>query len=238
MQYLNTVKAIFLSRINRFVAKVLLDSQEIFVHVKNTGRCRELLICGATVFLQPKPDNHLGKYKYSLIAVYKDKMLVNMDSSAPNTVVGEALMGSCDLVPDMGKIVYMKPEAVFEDSRFDFFVRDEHGREGYIEVKGVTLEENGVARFPDAPTVRGIKHLRGLERAYKQGFSATILFVVQMKGCRCFSPNYEGVPEFGDALERAFRNNVSVCAFQCEVDFDYLKLTDKLPLCLRDDRLL
>lgn len=233
MHYSNIVKATFLSRPNRFVAKVLLDGKERFVHVKNTGRCRELLIPGATVFLQDFSQQAQNrKYNYSLISVYKGDVLVNMDSSAPNKVVGEILLGSEAYVPDMGKIIYVKPEVVFEDSRFDFYVKDENGKEGFIEVKGVTLEEDGVAMFPDAPTIRGIKHLRGLENAYRQGYSATVIFVVQMMGCKYFTPNYKGVLEFGKALEHAEENKVNICVFECEVSSDTLKISNRIPKIL------
>lgn len=211
MEYKNIVEGRFLVRPNRFIAQVEIDGKEETVHVKNTGRCRELLVPNATVFLE-KSDNDNRKTKYDLIAVYKNDILINMDSQAPNKAAGEWLKkGGLIKNPDI-----VKAEKVFGSSRLDFYV--EKGKEkAFVEVKGVTLENNGIARFPDAPTERGTKHLLELINAKKQGFRAVALFVIQMKGCRYFEPNGDTDPVFASQLKKAAKAGVEIIAVDCSV---------------------
>lgn len=238
MEYGTVVQAVFLRRPNRFVAQVLLNGRETTVHVKNTGRCGELLVPGATVYLEDF-SRSMGKRKlaHSLIAVEKvrsgDVLLVNMDSQAPNKVAGEALASGRLPLPDMGRLKTVKPEAVCGDSRLDFFVRDEAGREGYIEVKGVTLEQDGRSSFPDAPTQRGIKHLKELSRLALEGCFACVLFVVQMEGMTSFSPNEERHPQFAQALREAAQAGVKILAYSCHVTPKTLTLAAPIPVSLQ-----
>lgn len=201
MKYRNIVKGIFISRPNRFIAKVNIDGKEETVHVKNTGRCKEILIPGARVYLQ-KSDNPERKTAYDLIAVEKKtengSILINTDSQIPNFCAYEFL----PLSGLFSENAIIRREVKYGNSRFDIFVSDGE-RKAFIEVKGVTLEKNGTALFPDAPTERGVKHIRELISAKKEGFEAYIMFVVQMKGINCFSPNRETHPEFADAIFEA-----------------------------------
>lgn len=224
MKYNNVCKANFISRPNRFVAHVLLDGEETVVHVKNTGRCKELLIPGCTVYLE-QADNPNRKTQYDLIAVEKNGMLINMDSQAPNKVVEQWLREN----EPFGKIIYLKPEAVHGKSRFDFYL-ETVTEKMFIEVKGVTLEENGVVMFPDAPTLRGLKHIEELEYCLQEGYSATIIFVVQMRGVKYFTPNAKTQPKFAAALAKAEAAGVKVVAMDCEVSPDTLKIREEVPV--------
>lgn len=220
MKYNKTVKAIFLERPNRFVAKVLLDSEEIYCHVKNTGRCRELLQPGAEIYLEDS-NNPNRKYRYSLVTVKKGDRLVNMDSQAPNKAVGEWLKKGA-LFED---IKLLKPESTYGSSRFDFYC--EYGdKKAYIEVKGVTLENDNVVSFPDAPTERGARHVCELMECIKDGFEAYIIFVVQMKDVLYFTPNENHDPEFASALKKAKAAGVNVLAVDCMVSEDEMILQD------------
>ena len=211
MKYNKTVKAIFLERPNRFVAKVLLDSEEIYCHVKNTGRCRELLQPGAEIYLEDS-NNPNRKYRYSLVAVKKGDRLVNMDSQAPNKAVGEWLKKGA-LFED---IKLLKPESTYGSSRFDFYC--EYGdKKAYIEVKGVTLENDNVVSFPDAPTERGARHVAELIECIKDGYEAYIIFVVQMKDVLYFEPNSINDPVFATALKEAKKAGVNIIAVDCDV---------------------
>ena len=224
MQYPNITPAVFLSRENRFVATVELNGQSIKVHVKNTGRCRELLVPGATVYLT-RSDNEKRKYAYDLVAVRKGELLVNMDSQAANTVFGEFLRGG-GLVDG---VTLVKPEYGFGASRIDFYF--ERGEERHlVEVKGVTLEENGVCRFPDAPTLRGAKHLRELAKAAGEGYHAWICFVVQLDGMTYLEPNVRTDPDFATALREAAQAGVQVKAFCCRVEPDKLSIDHEIPV--------
>lgn len=214
----------FISRPNRFVARVDRDGEILTVHVKNTGRCRELLIPGARVYLA-EADNPARKTRYDLIAVEKDRLLINMDSQAPNRVFGEAAPRLFD------GLTLLRPETVFEDSRFDFYL-EAAGRPAFVEVKGVTLEENGHARFPDAPTLRGVRHLEGLCRAVEAGYDAYVCFVIQMKGVHAFSPNDAAHPRFGQALRRAAACGVKILAFDCRVTPETLEMDQPVPVIL------
>ena len=217
MQYPNMIPGTFLSRPNRFIAKVLIDGVEETVHVKNTGRCRELLPAGAEVWCQ-KSHNPNRKTKFDLITVKKGDRLINMDSQAPNTAAGEWLRSG-----GLGEIENLKAETFHGDSRYDFsFTKD--GRQCFLEVKGVTLEDDGICAFPDAPTERGAKHLRGLTEAAKAGFGAYVLFVIQMADVKYLRPHDERDPAFGQALREAAENGVTVMAMDCAVDVDSMEI--------------
>lgn len=208
MKYDNIVKGTFIARPNRFIARVLIDGKKETCHVKNTGRCKELLIEGATVLLE-KSSNPSRKTAFDLISVYKGDKLINMDSQAPNKVAEEWLNKR---YPN----ALIKREKVWEDSRFDFLV--ENGEDKiFVEVKGVTLEKDGIVLFPDAPTLRGIKHLNGLIRLVNEGNKAMVLFIIQMDGVKYFTPNKETHPEFADTLNKASKQGVEVVAVECEV---------------------
>lgn len=233
MKYDNIVPAAFLVRDNRFVARVLLDGTETAVHVKNTGRCRELLVPGATVYLEDFYARMGGrKLRYDLIAVEKCGLLINMDSQAPNKAAAKALRSGVIPLPGMARLSDIRPETVYGGSRFDFHVRDENGKEGFVEVKGVTLESGGIASFPDAPTVRGIKHLNELVSAAERGYMAYALFLLQMSGMKLFTPNDERHAAFGDALRHAAANGVHILAYECAVTPDTLRVTDPVPIKL------
>lgn len=223
MTYEHVVKATFLSRPNRFIAKVLVNEQKETVHVKNTGRCRELLISGCTVYLAGS-DNPDRKTKYDLIAVEKERqgsapLLINMDSQAPNEAASEWLPRS-GLFSGQASI---RREVTYGESRFDFYVEDEE-RKAFLEVKGVTLEDNGVALFPDAPTERGIKHLNELCRAIDDGIDAYLLLVIQMKNIHLFRPNIATHPAFAEALQMAAARGVQVLAMDCIVTPDSMTI--------------
>lgn len=213
MHYGNIVKGSFVARPNRFVAHVQIGEQEVICHVKNTGRCRELLVPGAAVYLEDWGEEHPGrKTRYDLIMVEKGERLINMDSQAPNRLFREWAEGG-DFVPGL---TLLRPETTHGDSRFDFYW-EAGERRGFVEVKGVTLEEDGVARFPDAPTLRGVKHLNGLVRAREEGYETAVCFVVQMENIRHVEPNNRTHPEFGQALRRAAQAGVEVLALSCTV---------------------
>ncbi|MCD7753278.1 MAG: DNA/RNA nuclease SfsA [Clostridiales bacterium] len=211
MRYPNLTEGVFLSRPNRFVAQVLLEGREETVHVKNTGRCRELLVPGARVCLV-KSDNPGRRTAYDLVAVWKGERLINMDAQAPNHILEEYLPRSGLFGP--GAVI--RPEFTHGDSRFDFLVED-GGVRHLIEVKGVTLEREDVAWFPDAPTERGVKHIRGLIRALDEGFTSWLCFVVQMEGIRAVRPNDGTHPAFGEALRDAYAAGVHILALGCRV---------------------
>ena len=211
MEYQNITEGRFVARPNRFIAHVTVDGRTEVCHVKNTGRCRELLLPGTTVYLE-KSDNPKRKTRFDLVAVEKGDLLINMDAQAPNRLFGEwAAAGK--FCPDIRQI---RPEVTFGASRFDFRLDTAEGP-FFVEVKGVTLEENGIARFPDAPTERGVKHLHELVRAVKEGYRAAAFFVIQMKGCTCFQPNDRTHPAFGAALREAAAAGVEVYAYDCVV---------------------
>ena len=214
MQYKNLVQGVFRARLNRFVARVEIGGEEQRVHVKNTGRCAELLVPGNTVFLE-KSDNPNRKTAYDLVAVERrdaaGKKLINMDSMAPNAMAAEWLAGGA-----LGEISGLRAEVRVGESRFDF-AGDQDGRRVLIEVKGCTLEADGIARFPDAPTLRGLKHVRELTRLAGEGYRCVVLIVIQMKGVRVFRPNWDTQPEFGEALIEAARAGVELIAMDCAV---------------------
>ncbi len=225
MKYKNIQQGYFLSRPNRFIAHVEIDGREEICHVKNTGRCRELLTKRALVYLE-KSDNPKRRTQYSLIAVQKGRLLVNMDSQAPNKVVAEWLQEK----ESFGKIVVLRPECRYGSSRFDFYM-ETAAEKAFIEVKGVTLEENGVVRFPDAPTERGIKHLHELIRCRQEGYMAIIIFVVQLAGAKYFEPNRMHT-RFTTALREAHAAGVKIIARECMVTETSLCLGKKLKVKL------
>ena len=226
MRYTNIMAGKFLARPNRFIAHVEIAGREEIVHVKNTGRCKELLLPGATVYVQHFPEGK-RKTRYDLIAVEKQNLLINMDSQAPNKVVQEWLMEQ----EPFGKITYLKPECKHGDSRFDFYLETE-AKKMFIEVKGVTLEEKGVVMFPDAPTERGVKHVQELCHCLEQGYEAAIVFVVQMSGMRYFTPNRRTHAAFAEALERAEACGVRLLALTCAVTPDSLTINGEIPIHL------
>ena len=253
MQYTNVMAGKFIARPNRFIAYVEIAGREEIVHVKNTGRCKELLLPGVTVYVQHFPEGK-RKTKYDLIAVEKvltglinesdaasessgvvhstlseqHTLLINMDSQAPNKVVQEWLVEK----EPFGKITYLKPECKHGDSRFDFYLETEE-RKMFIEVKGVTLEEKGVVMFPDAPTERGVKHVQELCHCLEEeGYGAAIIFVVQMSGMRYFTPNRRTHLAFAEALERAEACGVKLLALTCAVTPDSLAINGEIPIHL------
>jgi len=213
MKYRKIVEGKFISRPNRFIANVNINGEDMVCHVKNTGRCRELLVPGAKVFLE-ESDNPARKTKYDLIAVYKGNTLINMDSQAPNKVFYE-------WAKEYYKPDFIKPEYTYKNSRFDCYMEKDNEKI-FVEVKGVTLENNSVASFPDAPTERGIKHLLELCDAVKNGYTCYVFFIVQMRGVKHFEPNYERHPEFADALKFAKENGVKIMCLDCDVTPDSL----------------
>ena len=225
MRYENMVPGTFLARPNRFIAHVEIDGKEEVVHVKNTGRCRELLPPGAQVWCQVS-DNPRRKTKYDLITVKKGDRLINMDSQAPNIAAGEWLRGG-----GLGKVENLKAESFHGDSRYDFAFTLE-GKPCLLEVKGVTLEDDGVCAFPDAPTDRGAKHLRGLTEAAKAGYGAFVLFVIQMADVKYLRPHDERDPAFGAALREAAENGVTVMAMDCAVNVDSMDIRLRVPVKL------
>lgn len=210
MRYGKMVQGRFLARPNRFIAHVEIDGQKEICHVKNTGRCRELLPEGATVWCQIA-DDPKRKTKFDLITVRKGSRLINMDSQAPNLAAKQWLLDG-----GLGSIEDLRPETVHGDSRFDFSFRKD-GKLCFLEVKGVTLETDGVCAFPDAPTQRGAKHLRGLAQAAKDGFGAYVLFVIQMEDVAYLHPNDATDPAFGTALREAAQCGVKILAMDCAI---------------------
>lgn len=231
MKYEKIVSGVFVSRPNRFIAHVLIDGTEEIVHVKNTGRCKELLVPGCKVYLEDF-EGRMGsrKLRYSLVAVEKkrdegknESILINMDSQAPNKVVGEWLATQ--------GYTFIKSEYKYGDSRIDFYM--EKGTDKYLlEVKGCTLENNGHCKFPDAPTERGVKHLHELIKAKKDGYRTAVLILVQMEKVTDFSPNDETHKEFGDTLRLAASKGVEILCYNCKVTPDSLQLKDKVKVVL------
>lgn len=224
MKYENMVPGIFRARPNRFIAHVEIGGQVEVCHVKNTGRCRELLVPGVTVYCQ-KASNPNRKTKFDLIAVRKGERLINMDSQSPNAAAGEWLRSG-----GLGEISELRAAVKHGDSRYDFsFQKD--GKRCFLEVKGCTLEDDGVCAFPDAPTERGAKHIRGLTEAAKEGYGAYILFVIQMADVKYIRPHDETDPEFGRALREAAANGVQVIAMDCAVGVDSMEI--RMPVLVR-----
>ncbi len=234
MKYNHIKTALFLERPNRFIAYADLDGKKVTCHVKNTGRCKELLLPQTPVLLEFHPDaaENGRKTEYSLIGVYKQtnrgKLLINMDSQAPNQTAWEWL---CQKHAPFTDITELRREVPYHASRFDLSFYQK-GIPAFMEVKGVTLEENGIARFPDAPTERGIKHLQELEAAAKDGYRCYLLLVIAMKGIRLFEPNMATHPQFGEALAHAAAHGVTILARDCIVTTDSLTLDAPVPVRL------
>ena len=226
MNYSKVISGKFISRPNRFIARVMLGKKEETVHVKNTGRCRELLIPGVTVYLA-ESNNPARKTKYDLIAVDKQGQMVNIDSQAANDIAEEWLRKS-DLFSANAQI---RREVKFENSRFDFYIEDGDTK-AFLEVKGVTLEQEGIALFPDAPTLRGVKHIEELTKALNQGYKAYILFVIQMKGVHLLCPNDTTHKAFGDALRQAAKAGVKILTTDCRVTADTVIPDESIPIKL------
>lgn len=226
MNYDKVKTGIFKSRPNRFIAYVMIDGVTETCHVKNTGRCKELLIPGVRVYLE-EHNNPKRKTKFSVIGVQKGSRMINMDSQAPNKVVYEWIQ-SGGLYSD---IKLIKPEKTYGNSRFDFYVETTN-KQIYIEVKGVTLEEDGIVRFPDAPTERGVKHINELISCVKEGYEAYIIFVIQMKDVKYFEPNDITHPEFGKALREAEKQGVHIIAMDCDVKKNQLNIRNNVKVQL------
>ena len=220
MKYVNVKKGIFIDRPNRFIANVEIDGAVEVVHVKNTGRCKELLVEGVTVFVQ-EFENSNRKTKFDLIAVCKGDELYNIDSQAPNKVFYEWVLKSRYL----GDIDYIKPECKYGDSRFDFYMESKN-RKIYAEVKGVTLEADGVLMFPDAPTERGVKHIKELCKCVEEGFEAYICFVIQTGKAKYFTANKRTHPAFAEALLEAKDKGVNILCVNCKVTEDSLEIDE------------
>ena len=226
MRYGKVVSGTFISRPNRFIAYVDIDGTEHKVHVKNTGRCSEILLPGCIVVLEDS-DNPSRKTRYDLIAAYKDDMLINIDSQAPNKAFGEWIISSCFF----GRNPIVHPEDTLGDSRFDFMVESGE-RRILIEVKGVTQEHDGVCMFPDAPTERGLKHLRGLDEASTLGYETFIAMIVQMKGMHLFVPNRVTHPEFAEALREVVKGGTGLLVMDCVVTEDSMSVDSDIPFDL------
>ncbi len=232
MKYKNITEGTFINRPNRFIANVLIDGKEEVAHVKNTGRCRELLREGFKVYLEIS-SNPQRKTKYDLVAAVKEReglppLLINLDSQIPNSAAEEWLKGGN--LFEKGAII--RREVTYKNSRFDFCIQEENGRKSFLEVKGVTQETEGKVLFPDAPTERGVKHIEELIKAKEEGFGAYILFVIQMKGIKSLSPNDETHKAFGDALRKAQEKGVTILAADCLVTPDSLVLDELVPVLL------
>lgn len=226
MQYSNITQGFFLARPNRFIAHVDVEGKTQICHVKNTGRCRELLIPGATVYLEGSRDPK-RKTAWDLVAVEKGERLINMDAQAPNRVFFEWAQAG-KFLPE---VTLIRPETRWGNSRFDFYVEAGGGRH-FVEVKGVTLEQDGDVLFPDAPTLRGVKHLEELIAAHAEGYECWICFVIQMAGVRRFLPNDRTHPQFGAALRRAAKAGVHLLAFDCRATPDSLTAGAPVEICL------
>lgn len=229
MNYEKIAEALFLERPNRFTARVRLEDREETVHVKNTGRCRELLLPGRTkVYLEDCRGKKHRKTEYSLIAVEKEGRIVNMDSQAPNQAAAEWLRDG-----GMGSLSRIVREKTYGKSRFDFYYERDTGKSGFLEVKGVTLEREGTALFPDAPTERGVKHLEELIHAKVEGYEAAVLFVIQMECVKQFIPNWETHPAFARTLCRAADAGVEILACACRVTAERMEIAEAVPVCLK-----
>ena len=222
MKYERIKKGRFIERPNRFIAHIEIDNKIEVCHVKNTGRCKELLIPGESVVYVQESNNPKRKTKFSLIAVEKGERIINMDSQVTNKVVYEFVKngGLFD------KVTYIKPEKTYKSSRFDLYVETEDNRKIFIEVKGVTLEDNGVVRFPDAPSERAVKHVNELCDCIEEGYEAYVFFVIQMKGVLYFEPNYITHKKFGEALINAEKKGVNILAYDCIVTPDSIKVNN------------
>ncbi|CCQ94226.1 Sugar fermentation stimulation protein homolog [[Clostridium] ultunense Esp] len=228
MKYENIVEAIFVNRPNRLIANVLVDGELEKVHVKNTGRCKEILSEGTKVYLE-KSNNPNRKTRYSLISAYKDELLINIDSQVPNQVVYSSI--HANQIEELKDVRLLKKEVTYGDSRFDLYY--EKGKEkGFIEVKGVTLEIDGLSLFPDAPTDRGTKHINGIIESIKEGYKSYIFFLIQIPGIKYFKPNEEMDKKFAHALLEAKNAGVQILAYNSLVTKDQILLDEKVEVLI------
>lgn len=224
MKYYRIKEGRFISRPNRFIAHVEIEGKEEICHVKNTGRLKELLVPGARVYVE-ESDNPNRKTKYDLVQIYKDDILVNIDSQMPNFLVREWLKKG-EVIPG---IKYMQMEKTYGNSRFDLYA-EYQDKQAFMEVKGVTLEEDRIARFPDAPTLRGLKHIQELIRCTQEGYEAWLFLIIQMKGVDRFEPNVRTQPEFGRELYRAAKAGVHIQAWDCVVNVGEVYIDKQIPV--------
>lgn len=230
MIYNNIVKALFKNRPNRFIAECDINNENVIVHVKNTGRCRELLVKDTEVYLEYFPDTE-RKTKYDLITVNKMGRLINMDSSAPNKAVYETLQTGKDILHINEPLTYIKMEQKYKQSRFDVYAETKNNKI-FAEIKGVTLEENNIVMFPDAPTERGVKHIMELIDAKENGYNTYIIFVIQMQNPAYFTPNYKTHAEFGKALQYAQSKGVNILAYDCIITENSIDLNNQIDIKL------
>lgn len=231
MQYKNSIQATFIERPNRFIAYCEVNGERVKVHVKNTGRCKELLIPGCTVYLEydanPKRKTH-----YSLISVQKGERLINMDSQVPNKIFYEAFQQGKLTLPDLrGQVIQWKPEKTYKHSRFDAYIETIQEK-AFIEIKGVTLEEKGIVKFPDAPSERALKHVEELIQALEEGYKAYLIFIVQMKGVLYFTPNTATQEAFAKIVQRAAGKGVHILAYDCELTEEMIKIGEEVEVRL------
>ena len=229
MRYKGIIPGIFIDRPNRFIANVWVNGERHAVHVKNTGRCKEILIPGARVLLEKASNNSKRKTLFSLISAYKGSRLINIDSQIPNALIYSALDNHTLKIAE--KIHYLKREATYQHSRFDLFYRSNREK-GFVEVKGVTLEKNKVALFPDAPTLRGTRHVLELIDASKKGYENYLIFLIQMKGVKYFKPNKKMDPDFSEALRAADKSGIHIRAYDCLVTHDTIKIDQSVRVVL------
>lgn len=227
MKYENIKKAKFLNRINRFVAEIEINNKIELCHIKNTGRCKELLIKNATIYVQENIKKE-RKTKYSLISVLKKDLHINMDSQIPNYVALEAIKNN--KIEEIQNISFLKAEAKYLNSRFDIYFEKNNGKKGFIEIKGVTLEENGVLKFPDAPSKRAVKHINELIQAKNEGYEVYILFIIQMEKAIYFTPNKETDKDFFNALLKAKNGGISILAYNCFISKDEIYIKHKIEI--------
>lgn len=230
MIYNNIVKAVFKNRPNRFIAECNINSENVIVHVKNTGRCRELLVKDAEVYLEYIPES-LRKTKYDLITVNKMGRQINMDSSAPNKAVYEALQNGRNILHINEPLTFIKMEQKYKQSRFDIYAETKTSKI-FAEIKGVTLEENNIVMFPDAPTERGVKHIMELIDAKENGYNTYIIFVIQMQDPAYFTPNYKTHAEFGKSLQYAQSKGVNILAYDCIITENSITLNNQIDIKL------
>ncbi len=229
MKYDNMKPAKFINRKNRFIAEIEIDNKIELCHVKNTGRCKELLIKGADIFVQ-ESFNVNRKTKYSLICVKKRDLLINMDSQIPNYVVKEAIEKG--IINEIENVENIKQEVKYKNSRFDIYFETKQGKKSFMEIKGVTLEDNGIVRFPDAPSERAIKHINELIDAKKEGYETYILFVIQLKNVKYFEPNKKTHYKFYEAIKNAKDKGVHILAYDCFVSYNEIFLKDKVDVII------
>ena len=231
MKYNNIIEAKFIERPNRFIAYCDINGEIEKVHVKNTGRCKELLVKGSTVYLE-ESDNPNRKTKYSLISVIKNNRLINMDSQVTNKMVYESIKDKSLILPGFDEeITLIKPEQTYGNSRFDVYIEGET-KKAFIEIKGCTLEENNVVKFPDAKTERGVKHVKELIKAREDGYLAYIIIVIQMEDVLYFTPHVEMHKEFADVLKEAEEKGVNILAYDSKVNIDSIKLNKSVKVVL------